>query len=87
MAKKISSKLTLYHDPGHGWLKVPMKDIDTLGIRADISSWSFMEGGNAYLETDADYAIYFQAVERAGLVHPDITPIYVEKFDRNKERF
>ena len=85
--KAISSTLKFYHDPGHGWLQVPMKDIDTLGIRADISSFSFIAGTNAYLEEDCDCGVYLRAVERAGLAKPDITEVSVDHFDRNTERF
>lgn len=87
MAKKISNKLTFIHDPSHGWLKVPMKDVDALDIRADISSFSFIDGANAYLEEDGDCGVYFQALERAGIPVPDITPVYVDHFDRGRERF
>lgn len=85
--KVISSKLTFIYDPSHGWLEVPMKDVNALGIRADISCHSFISGDNAYLEEDGDAGVYFQAVERAGVPPPEIVFASVDHFDRNKERF
>ena len=87
MAKAISSTLRFIHDPSHGWLEVPMKDIRALGIRCIISSFSFIDAGNAYLEQDGDVGVYFRAVERHGIPPPEVTPVYVEKFDRDKRRF
>lgn len=83
----ISRKLTFISDPGHGWLEVPMKDVNALGIRADISCHSFIKGDNAYLEEDADCGVYFQAVERAGIPSPEIVFRPVEHFERGRERF
>lgn len=85
--KTIKSKLTFIHDPSHGWLEVPMKDVNALGIRADISCHSFIDGDNAYLEEDSDCGVYFQAVERAGVPSPEIVFRPVDKFDRGRERF
>lgn len=87
MAKKITNKIRFIHDPSHGWLEVPMKDVKALGIRSAISSFSFIDGDNAYLEEDGDCGVYFRAVERNGLTPPDIVSVVVDHFDRNKERF
>ena len=75
------------HDPGHGWLEVPMADIKALGIRGEISSCSFISGDNAYLEEDCDAGVYLSALEKQGIQRPEIAFVSVDHFDRNKRRF
>ena len=64
-----------------------MKDVNALGIRADISSWSFIDGDNAYLEEDSDCEVFLSAVKRAGVPAPEIVFRSVDSFDRGRERF
>ena len=52
---------TFYEDPGHGWLEVPMREIAELGIADKISSCSYRDNANAYLEEDCDMAIFLEA--------------------------
>lgn len=47
-----------HYDAGHGWLKVSIKDIIILGIRNDISGYSYKDRDYAYLEEDRDAGIY-----------------------------
>lgn len=56
------TNLTFYSDPGHGWLKVPIKELKKLGIENDISSYSYMMGDYAYLEEDSDLSTYITAL-------------------------
>ena len=66
-------------DPGHGWLRVPLAD---LPAGFEPSSFSFRGKRFAWLEEDCD----FPAFER--LVPPfDVTEIFVDSFDRGRERF
>jgi hypothetical protein len=44
----------VYADPGHAWMKVSLKDIQSYGLAEKISSYSYMRGGFAYLEEDSD---------------------------------
>lgn len=60
------TKYTKFNDPGHGWLRVPLDELDTLGIRNKISSYSYTKGTNAYLEEDCDYSLFDQAMASAG---------------------
>lgn len=53
-------------DPGHGWIKVPVKLLIDLGIDADISSYSYYRDGFAYLEEDLDAGTFFRAMDKAG---------------------
>jgi hypothetical protein len=60
--KLAKKKRTKYDDPGHGWLKVSLKDIQKLGLEQKISGCSFQRGGYVYLEEDMDCTNFFLAV-------------------------
>jgi hypothetical protein len=83
----MKTTIKYIHDPAHGWLEVPMADIETLGIRPDISNCSFIAGADAYLEEDCDAAVYLNALDDQGITRPAIVSEYVEHFDRNQRRF
>lgn len=51
-----------YSDSGHGWLKVPLKDIIKLGIQDKISGCSYERGTFVYLEEDCDAQIFLEAL-------------------------
>jgi hypothetical protein len=54
----------VYHtDPGHGWIAVPLKLINELGISKDITPYSFRGATVAYLEEDCDAGLFFQSYE------------------------
>jgi hypothetical protein len=48
-------------DPGHGWVKVPLAMLRDLGIAEQITYYSYMHKGHAYLEEDSDTATFFNA--------------------------
>lgn len=50
-------------DAGHGWVKVPLKEIKSLGIAHKITKYSYMRKDMAYLEEDCDLAMLFKALE------------------------
>ncbi len=54
-------KLTFHEDPGHGWLEVPHSMIEKLGISSQISSCSYQDARNAYLEEDCDLSLFVNA--------------------------
>tara|TARA_R100000951_G_scaffold43465_1_gene36657 strand:- start:1014 stop:1322 length:309 start_codon:yes stop_codon:yes gene_type:complete len=69
----------LVADPGHSWLKVPMKELDRLGIADDISAYSYQKGDMAYLEEDCDAGVFIQArVARA-------EAIQIKEFNRQRQ--
>jgi hypothetical protein len=74
-------------DPGHGWLRVPLGEIAALGIEAEISPYSFIDGRFAYLEEDCDAGRYLTAREAAGIPPPAIQHRAVAGFDRGRPRF
>jgi hypothetical protein len=59
--------MTIYrfiNDPGHGWLEVPVGELNALGIINAISPYSYQNGRMAYLEEDCDYTTFVLAWER-----------------------
>jgi len=52
---------TFHIDPGHGWLEVPILELSRLGILAEVSHYSYLKDGNAYLEEDCDFSLFAHA--------------------------
>ena len=48
-------------DDSHGWLKVPVAELDRLMITDLISNFSFVKNDMAYLEEDKDMGIFLAA--------------------------
>lgn len=67
-AKVIDNELHVrkYEDPAHGWLAVPMQWLEALGIVGDVSAWSYLKGGTAYLEEDCDAPMFRMCAVRHG---------------------
>jgi hypothetical protein len=63
-------KFNFYADPGHGWAKVPVQMLVTLGIDQDISPYSYLssDGRHAFLEEDLDLGTFIFAVKAKGYV-------------------
>lgn len=59
---------SFYSDCGHGWLKVPLKDLSELGLFKSISSYSYINGGYAFLEEDCDLSKFIIELEKRSLV-------------------
>ncbi len=57
----MNKKLILIESPAHSWLRVPLEDLDTLGIRDKISGFSYMDEEFAYLEEEIDMPVYLEA--------------------------
>ena len=57
-------------DSGHEWLAVKKQELEDLGIANDISSYSYMKGGTAYLEGDCDAARFIDAYKQKHGVEP-----------------
>jgi hypothetical protein len=68
----------LVSDPGHSWLKVPVAELQRLGIESNISSYSYIRNGVAYLEEDVDARIFLD--ERA----KENEPLKVKEFHRSR---
>lgn len=59
-------------DPGHGWIKTPIKLLVELGIEAEISHYSYYRDGFAYLEEDCDASRFFNAYRARFGVDPKL---------------
>ena len=53
-----------YHDPEHGWLEVPLSELDDLDIADKISGYSYRSESRdmAYLEEDCDLTVFLNAI-------------------------
>jgi hypothetical protein len=50
-----------YSDPGHGWVRVPIAVLKTLGIADKVTHYSYQRGDYAYLEEDCDMSLFIKA--------------------------
>lgn len=57
----MQGQYRFHDDPGHGWLEVPLADIRELGLESQISSCSYTDGANVYLEEDGDAPRFINA--------------------------
>ena len=64
MAKKISIKV--FADPGHAWARFPKAKLVSLGIADKITSYSYQNGPNAFLEEDCDLYTLIKALRERG---------------------
>lgn len=53
-----------FSDIGHGWLKVPYTELESLGIENTISEYSYRDSGFAYLEEDCDAYRFIEAKKK-----------------------
>jgi hypothetical protein len=60
-------KLLAETDPGHGWLRVPIKLLERLNIVDKISRYSYKAAGYAFLEEDCDWSVFHCAMEKYGI--------------------
>lgn len=61
-----TKKLTVYTDPGHGWVKVKFSELLKYGIAYKVSRASYVRGDYVYLEEDCDAGLYIEALKAAG---------------------
>jgi hypothetical protein len=84
MSRKIikmpQNSFTMYIDPGHAWVKVPLTLLTELHITNDISRYSYQRDSYVYLEEDLDLAVFWKAyLEKYGA-----DPTFTEK---NSDRY
>ena len=53
-----------YTDPGHGWIKVSLKELEKYDLMDKISTYSYIRKDYAYLEEDGDANIYVRKLAR-----------------------
>ena len=64
MAKTVAIKV--FADPGHAWARVAKSKLVKLGIADKISTYSYMNGSNAFLEEDCDLTLLITALRNRG---------------------
>lgn len=52
---------TFYQDPGHGWLEVPLSELQELKIVTQITPYSYQKNDKVYLEEDGDLTRFIEA--------------------------
>jgi len=60
--------IDVYNDPGHGWGKVPIRILKTLGITDKITTYSYYRNGFAFLEEDCDMTTFIHACKEKGII-------------------
>ena len=66
----MEKDILFFEDAGHGWAKVSINELKTLGISNKISQCSYINGEYAYLEEDCDLVIYIDKLKE---LHSDIS--------------
>lgn len=80
-------KYQFFNDPSHGWLEVPLADLQAAGLSLnDISIYSYLNttGTTLYLEEDHDAPIFIQAkakmegISMGGFIHDRVTEVHLD---------
>ena len=73
-----TKQFKFYSDAGHGWIAVPKKLLNELGISNQISGFSYESKGGkiAYLEEDADASLFAKTYKEKFGKLPDVEEIY-----------
>jgi hypothetical protein len=74
--------IQFYCDPGHGWAKVPLKLIKSLGLEDEISHYSYMSKEHAFVEEDSDAGKVHRAIRLKLNVEPRILANHGNKTSR-----
>ncbi len=64
----LADKITFYEDPSHGYYEVDKEVLKDLGIDDQISGSSKREGDSVFLEEDADATLFFDTLQKQGIV-------------------
>ena len=68
----------LYDDGAHAWAQVEKSLLADLNIASEISSYSYMHGGSAFLEEDCDLGVLIKALKSRGIDFE-----FIDKYDEN----
>jgi alcohol dehydrogenase YqhD (iron-dependent ADH family) len=55
------------HDAGHGWIKVDKNFFNSLNILNKISSYSYQDEDNYFLEEDCDAYVFVEALKNKNI--------------------
>lgn len=62
-----------YSDPGHGWVAMKRKLIESLGLMNKITHFSYWKGDTVYLEEDLDAPTVLDALTKSGIQWKTVT--------------
>ncbi|MBU2722938.1 hypothetical protein [Acidithiobacillus ferridurans] len=71
----------VYSDPGHGWVKVTRKELQSLNLEDKISTYSYQLHDSVYLEEDCDASVFIAALKKLG-----VTPAFREHTSSRRSR-
>lgn len=57
----MKGKYKFHVDPGHGWLAVPVKELEEHNLLSKISVYSYRRGDTVFLEEDCDAPLFIEA--------------------------
>jgi hypothetical protein len=60
-SKKMLRPYLSIDTPAHSWLRVPLSELEALGIRDNITGYSYKDSLYAYLEEDCDLTTFAEA--------------------------
>lgn len=78
-----TEKFSVFSDPGHSWVKVPILLLRELNIVDKITPYSYMYGQFAYLEEDMDWHTWVTAMAEK---KPNVQLKYDTKHTNNSSR-
>ena len=86
MSHKVD--FTFFYDPGHGWLRVSIADLEAVNLPLSaISKYSYRDrSGNLYLEEDCDCQKFIDRYQARFDHSPHITESNDGAFIRNLNR-
>ena len=61
----MSKTIQVFEDAGHGWAKVPISELKSLDIKNQITSFSYVKDGFAYLEENKDFGTYLKVLKES----------------------
>ena len=70
----MQDRYTFHSDPSHGWIEVPVADLQELGVSLDkISNYSYVSNDTLFLEEDCDAGVFLEAFRAKHKRDPEIT--------------
>lgn len=82
-------RIDVYSDPGHAWIRVPLAELRERGFTVDecprdarethehgplsLTSYSYTNGRDAFLEEDADATRFLRELDRLGIAYSERT--------------
>jgi len=70
-------------DPAHGWLEVPLGEVERLAVEVSACSYVSPDRATVYLEEDCDASAFFKAACRG--LPLDVVPFEVEMIEHRSD--